>query len=59
MKVTNEVLMREIIGLKKAVDLNTRDIVELKQLVAQGRGVFKTLAFLGTIAVAFLTWWNS
>lgn len=59
MKVTNEVLMREIIGLKKSVDLNTRDIVELKQIVAQGRGVFKTLAFLGTIAVGFLTWWNS
>ena len=51
--------MREIIGLKKAVDLNTRDIVELKQLVAQGRGVFKTLAFLGTVAIGFLTWWNS
>ena len=59
MKVTNEVLMREIIGLKKAVDLNTRDIVELKQIVAQGRGVFKTLAFLGTIAIGFLTLWNS
>ena len=51
--------MREIIGLKKSVDLNTRDIVELKQIVAQGRGVFKTLAFLGTVAIGFLTWWNS
>ena len=59
MKVTNEILMREIIGLKKSVDLNTKDIVELKQIVAQGRGVFKTLAFLGTIGIAFLTWWNS
>lgn len=51
--------MREIIGLKKSVDLNTKDIVELKQIVAQGRGVFKTLAFLGTVGIAFLTWWNS
>jgi len=59
MKVTNEILMREIIGLKKSVDLNTRDIIELKQIVAQGRGVFKTLAVLGTMMIAFLTWWNT
>lgn len=42
--------------LSKSVDLNTRDIVELKETVNMGRGAVRILAWLGTIAIAILGW---
>ena len=58
MKITNEQLLKEIQMLKRAVDQNTADIVDLKQIIAQGKGAFKVLAWVGTAVIVVLGWFN-
>jgi len=56
MKITNETLLKEIHSLKKAVDLNTRDIIELKQVINMGKGAVRMLAWLGSIVIVIIGW---
>jgi len=56
MTITNETLLKEIHSLKKAVDLNTRDIIELKNIITLGKGAVKMLAWLGSILIIIIGW---
>jgi hypothetical protein len=58
MKITNEQLLKEIQMLQRAVEQNTADIVDLKQIIAQGKGAFKVLAWVGTAVIVVLGWFN-
>ena len=58
MNVTNEELLREINKLTIAVECNTKDIIDLKNIVQQGRGAFKVLALVGSVVVVFLSWFK-
>tara|TARA_B110000444_G_C18628206_1_gene495553 strand:+ start:351 stop:530 length:180 start_codon:yes stop_codon:yes gene_type:complete len=56
MNITNEQLLKEIKSLKNAIDLNTRDIIELKNVIAMGKGAVRMLAWLGGIIVVIIGW---
>jgi len=56
MNITNEQLLKEIKDLKNSIDLNTRDIVELKHTIAMGKGAVRMLAWLGSIIIVIIGW---
>lgn len=56
MNITNEQLLKEIRDLRKSVDLNTRDIVDLKQVINMGKGAVRMLAWLGSIIIVIIGW---
>ena len=56
MKITNEQLLKEIKDLRKSIDLNTRDIVDLKQVINMGKGAVRMLAWLGSIVIVIIGW---
>ncbi|QDP61070.1 MAG: hypothetical protein Tp1123DCM1511741_59 [Prokaryotic dsDNA virus sp.] len=56
MKITNEQLLKEIRDLRKSVDLNTKDIVDLKQVISMGKGAVRMLAWLGSIIIVIIGW---
>ena len=56
MNITNEQLLKEIKDLKNSIDLNTRDIIELKNTIAMGKGAVRMLAWLGSIVIVIIGW---
>jgi hypothetical protein len=56
MKVTNEQLAEKIDALTKIVERNSRDIIELNNIINIGKGGVRVLVWVGTIVIAILGW---